>query len=547
MRRAFAKYIIPTIIALLFGQVAPIVDSLCISNALGETALSAISTINPVYYFFNIIAVLGGVGGGVGIAKASGSGEKEKGGRIFTKTLVTVIAVSIVLSVLCLIFIEPLLVFLSATEENHGYAKEYLTVLLAGMVFYVLNFSLTYILTDDNNPNLAMAGGIVAGIVNIIIDYTGMMVLKKGIWVTAFGTVFGMFVSCLVFLLHLRKKDRICRIVLKKDLKRDVPLKEIISPGAPGGFQYILFTVQFLIINRLLSSYMGTSGLGNAAIVENIELIGTIFTSGVGEAVLPLFASYYGEENRGGLKMVKRSALILGQIVMLPFVLFLFLRPDLIITLFSVNDPLMIRTLPSAIRFTVLTLYIIMTNSILTSCLQSTDEEKKASFSVVLLAVVQIIFTVLLSFIYPENAPWLAALIGNLCVLSYFVLFCRQFSDMGLHSPDNICMITSGYSVKEEIEGFYKAAKQFISEKDAELLWSSLFEPFLAAILDGRKLPCSFLVLEKENGGHSVILRYDAPESIIENDTMAETEGLYDQCIRSEFNFVQRLMINFRQ
>ena len=26
-----------------------------------------------------------------------------------------------------------------------------------------------------------------------------------------------------------------------------------------------------------------------------------------------------------------------------------------------------------------------------------------------------------------------------------------------------------------------------------------------------------------------------------------ETEGLYNQCIRSEFNFVQRLMINFRQ
>lgn len=300
---------------------------------------------------------------------------------------------------------------------------------------------------------------------------------------------------------------------------------------------------------------MGTSGLGNAAIVENIELIGTIFTAGVGEAVLPLFASYYGEENYGGLKLVKRSALVLGQIVMLPLVLFLFLRPECLITLFSIEDPLMIKTLPSAIRITVITLYIIMTNSILTSCLQSTGEEKKASFSVILLAVVQITFTVLLSGIYPENAPWLAALIGNLCVFAYFVIFCKQFSNMGLHSADNICMITSGYSVKEEIEGFFNAAREFIAEKDAGLLWSSLFEPFLSAVRDGRKLPCSFLVLEKDNGGHSVILRYDSPKSIIENDSMVEadaedkeeTEGIYNQCIRSEFNFVQRLMINFRQ
>ena len=252
---------------------------------------------------------------------------------------------------------------------------------------------------------------------------------------------------------------------------------------------------------------------------------------------------------------MKRSALVLGQIVMLPFVLFLFLRPECLITLFSIEDPLMIKTLPSAIRITVITLYIIMTNSILTSCLQSTGEEKKASFSVILLAVVQITFTVLLSGIYPENAPWLAALIGNLCVFAYFVIFCKQFSDMGLHSADNICMITSGYSVKEEIEGFFNAAREFIAEKDAGLLWSSLFEPFLSAVRDGRKLPCSFLVLEKDNGGHSVILRYDSPKSIIENDSMVEadaedkeeTEGLYNQCIRSEFNFVQRLMINFRQ
>ena len=214
----------------------------------------------------------------------------------------------------------------------------------------------------------------------------------------------------------------------------------------------------------------------------------------------------------------------------------------------------MIRTLPSAVRITVMALYVVMTNAILTSCLQSTDEEKKASFSVILLAVVQITCTVVLSFVYPENAPWLAALVGNLCVLAYFAVFCRQFNDLGRHSSDNICMITSGDSAKEEIEGFFHAARAFISEKDAGLLWSSLFEPFLAAVRDGRKLPCSFLVLEKENGGHSVILRYDSPKSIIEDDAMAhvdeedkeETEGLYNQCIRSEFNFVQRLMINFQ-
>ncbi len=554
MKRAFARYVIPTVIALVFEQIAPIVDSLCISHALGEEALSAISTVDPVYYFFNIIALLGGIGAGIGIAKASGSGDKEKAGRIFTKTLIGLILITVTVSILMLIFTEPLLKILSATKENHQYAKEYLTVLLSGMLFYVLNLSMTTILTNDNDPNLAMAGGIVAGTVNIIVDYVGIYIFRQGVWVTAFGTVFGMFVSCLVFLLHLRKKDRLCRFIRRKNAKNDISLKEIIMPGTPEGIQNILFTVRLLIINRLMNKYMGTSGLGNATVIENIELAGTILTAGISESVIPLFASYYGEENKFGLKMIRRSALILGQIAMLPFALLLLIRPEILLQVFSISDRLMTRTLPTSIRIIALAQPLIMFNFIFTGDLQSTGEENKASFSLILLSVAEIAFSILLSYPVPENGPWIATLIGNLIVFVYFVFYCKQFKGLGSGSPDNVCFIASGRSGRKELEGFFNSAKKFLSDDNGKTLWEGLFEPFLQAAGNKGNLPCSFLVLEKKNGGHSVILRYESHESIIEDDTMIEmdsadgeeTEVIYNKCIRSEFNFAQRLMINLR-
>lgn len=554
MKRAFARYVIPTVIALVFEQIAPIVDSLCISHALGEEALSAISTVDPVYYFFNIIALLGGIGAGIGIAKASGSGDKEKAGRIFTKTLIGLILITVTVSILMLIFTEPLLKILSATKENHQYAKEYLTVLLSGMLFYVLNLSMTTILTNDNDPNLAMAGGIVAGTVNIIVDYVGIYIFRQGVWVTAFGTVFGMFVSCLVFLLHLRKKDRLCRFIRRKNVKNDISLKEIIMPGTPEGIQNILFTVRLLIINRLMNKYMGTSGLGNATVIENIELAGTILTAGISESVIPLFASYYGEENKFGLKMVRRSALILGQIAMLPFALLLLIRPEILLQVFSISDRLMTRTLPTSIRIIALAQPLIMFNFVFTGDLQSTGEENKASFSLILLSVAEIAFSILLSYPVPENGPWIATLIGNLIVFVYFVFYCKQFKGLGSGSPDNVCFIASGRSGRKELEGFFNSAKKFLSDDNGKTLWEGLFEPFLQAAGNKGNLPCSFLVLEKKNGGHSVILRYESHESIIEDDTMIEmdsadgeeTEVIYNKCIRSEFNFAQRLMINLR-
>ena len=149
--KAYIRYIIPAALAMIFGQLAPLVDSVCVSAKLGDTALSAFSTVSPVYYFFNIIAVLGGMGGGIGIAKASGAGEKKRAGRMFTVAVIWTAAAAIILSVLCIIFIDPILVFLCATAENTGYAKEYLLVLLAGMAGGIIGAILFPIYSLVNN------------------------------------------------------------------------------------------------------------------------------------------------------------------------------------------------------------------------------------------------------------------------------------------------------------------------------------------------------------------------------------------------------------
>ena len=65
--RSFVRYIVPATLTMAFGQIAPLVDAACISARLGDAALSVLSVTAPVYYFINIIAVLGGVSAGVGI------------------------------------------------------------------------------------------------------------------------------------------------------------------------------------------------------------------------------------------------------------------------------------------------------------------------------------------------------------------------------------------------------------------------------------------------------------------------------------------------
>ena len=75
-------------VGMIFAQMAPVVDGICVANSMGdEAALAAIATVGPIDYFFNIIAALGGIGCGVMLSRCSGSGEKAKAGRIFTRSL----------------------------------------------------------------------------------------------------------------------------------------------------------------------------------------------------------------------------------------------------------------------------------------------------------------------------------------------------------------------------------------------------------------------------------------------------------------------------
>jgi len=180
-------------LGMIFAQIAPVVDGICVSAhpAMGEEALSAIGIVGPLDYVFNIICALGGIGCGVIISRCSGTGEKAKAFRVFTRTLVMLVIASLILTAGCIIFADPLLRLLSATPENFAFAKEYLLVTMAGSIFVVMNFAGDYILANDNNEKLAMAGDIAGAVVNMVIDFVGVYVFHFGIWVVALGTVLG--------------------------------------------------------------------------------------------------------------------------------------------------------------------------------------------------------------------------------------------------------------------------------------------------------------------------------------------------------------------
>ncbi len=554
IRKSSLHYLIPAIIGLVFGQLSPVIGGICISGSLGEVPFSALSTVEPVNLILSAIGCLGGVGCGITISKCSGSGDKEMAARIFTRAVIAMVLATVAVSAVMLIFHDPLLRFLRATPDNFAFAREYLFVILIGSLPIVLFFAGDYILTDDNDPGLVLVANIVAAIVNILGNIVGMEVLHLHIGASAFAMVLGDLCACLIFLRHFKKKDVLCRFVKPVRKEGDPGILAALKPGTPMAIMYIMFTIQMIVQNLVLSHESGTSGLGNSAVVDNLVLFLTIFTASASEPVMPLVSSYFGEGNHCGTLLVKRSIYHLGLRILVPIVVLLVVFPQLFIAIFSVQDPIMLETLPFAIRIVCINALFTFTNDSMVNYLSATERERIATISYAIQITVNIAATLGLAKPLGMDAPWYGAMIANVCACAFLLVAGRLFKGFVKEYPENALVLTGGQTDAAQIEAWHKDTAKVLTSEQADAVWNKIIEPFLASDANTPDQLCSYSIIQRDNGDKAAILRYGGHTSLKHlllgeegsDEDEEELSHVYGECVNSGFNTLQRKMINFK-
>ncbi len=555
IQKSSFHYIIPAVIGLVFGQLSPVIGGICISSSLGEVPFSALSTVEPINLIFSAIGCLGGVGCGITISKCSGSGDKSIAARIFTRTVIALVVACALLSVVMFAFADPLLRFLQATPENLEYSRQYLFVILLGSIPTVLFFSGDYILTDDNDPGLVLVANIAAALVNVAGNFVFLELLHLGVGASAFAMVLGNLFACLIFIRHFKKKDALCRFVKPERKEGDPGIFAALKPGTPMAIMYVMFTIQMIVQNLVLSKQIGTSGLGNSAVVDNLVLFLTIFTASTSEPVMPLASSYFGEGNHCGILLVKRSMYHMGLRILVPIVLVLVAFPQLFIAIFSVQDPVMLESLPFAIRIVCINALFTFTNDSMVNFLSATERERLANISYAIQIVVNVGATLGLARVVGMDAPWYGAMIANLCSCAFLLFAGRLSKGFVKQYPENALVLTGGHSDAEQVESWHEDTTKVLGQQKTAMVWEKLIEPFLASDDNKADQLCSYSVIQRDNGDTAAILRYgghtDLKHLIIgeegeDEEDEEELSHVYGQCVNSEFNTLRRMMINFK-
>lgn len=291
------KYSIPAAVSLLITAVYNIVDRIFIGNFNGTSALAGLSICFPLSYMMMAFGLTCSAGGSTLFSLFAGRKEQKNMNRSFGNALILVIVSEIALTVILLLFINPILKLFGATETAYAYAFEYYRIVALGCLFQGLTQVFCDYVRVSGKPILGMCVTGIGAVTNIILDAVFVAGLNRGVTGAAWATVIGQFLSALFGAFLILKGYT--KVEIERDtFSFDIPLsKKIISCGFAFWIAQMAMGLISLVYNSQLGKYGGDTAISVYAVVASIMTFVIMPASGISQGIQPILGNNYGAGN----------------------------------------------------------------------------------------------------------------------------------------------------------------------------------------------------------------------------------------------------------
>lgn len=293
------KLSIPTVVAQLINMLYNIVDRIFIGHMKGDgnLALTGIGVCLPLIMIVTAFAALVSSGGAPRASIFMGKKDIDSAEKILGNCFVLQIFISIILTILLLIFNKPLLMIFGASENTIGYASSYIVVYAIGTIFVQLTLGMNAYITAQGFSKIAMFTVLIGALCNIALDPLFIYGFNMGVQGAALATIISQFVSCCFVLVFLFGKKTLLKIRLK-NLK--LQAKIILPCIALGSAPFIMQASESIIIvcfNTSLQKYGGDIAVGAMTILSSVMQFAMLPLQGLAQGAQPISSYNYGAKN----------------------------------------------------------------------------------------------------------------------------------------------------------------------------------------------------------------------------------------------------------
>lgn len=300
------KLAIPTVVAQLVNMLYNIVDRIYIGHIPGEgsLALTGVGVCMPILMIISAFAALISSGGAPRASIYMGKGDLDSAEKIMGGCFSLQVILSVILTVILLIWNRDLLLMFGASENTIGYASAYMSVYALGTVFVQLTLGMGAFITAQGFTKVSMVTVLIGAVSNIILDPVFIFGFDMGVSGAALATILSQGLSCIWVMSFLRGKKTQLRL-RKENMRIEAGL--VFPCVALGLSAFIMQSSESIIsvcFNSSLLKYGGDIAVGAMTILTSVMQFAMLPLQGISQGAQPISSYNFGARN---VKRVKQT------------------------------------------------------------------------------------------------------------------------------------------------------------------------------------------------------------------------------------------------
>lgn len=302
--RLLLKLALPTVAAQLINMLYNIVDRIYIGHIpdIGATALTGVGVCMPLIMIVSAFAALVGYGGGPRASIFMGKQDKESAEKTLGNCFVLQILISVVLTIVLLVWNRDFLMAFGASENTIEYGVRYMNIYALGTIFVELTLGMNTFITAQGFAKTGMLSVLIGAVANIILDPVFIFGFHMDVQGAALATIISQALSCIWVVSFLCGKKTFLKI-RRKNLRL---IPKIIMPCLALGVATFIMQASESVIsvcfNSSLQKYGGDIAVGAMTILTSVMQFAMLPLQGLGQGAQPIISYSYGAGDQDRVK-----------------------------------------------------------------------------------------------------------------------------------------------------------------------------------------------------------------------------------------------------
>ncbi|MBE6675024.1 MAG: MATE family efflux transporter [Ruminococcaceae bacterium] len=304
------RFTLPSIGMMIFTSIYGVVDGFFVSNYVGETAFTAVNFIMPFLMILGAVGFMFGAGGSALVSKTLGEGDRDKANKLFSLFIYVPIVLGIIITVLGIVFLEPVASLLGAEGQMLEDCVRYGRIIALGLVFFMLQMEFQSFMITAEKPQLSFVFTLIAGFTNMVLDALFVAAFNWGLEGAALATITSQFVGFICPLVYFFKKNSSLLRLGKAKMDFGALLKACTN-GSSELMSNISMSLVGMLYNTQLLNYAGEYGVAAYGVLMYVNFIFISAFIGYSIGCAPVIGYHYGAKNSNELKGLLRKSTII--------------------------------------------------------------------------------------------------------------------------------------------------------------------------------------------------------------------------------------------